>query len=355
MIYFVPTVLKNSLSENLSVISKSARPRIGITIGDPAGIGAEVVLKAVQDAAVLENCLPVIIGDAAFLRETARILHLAADFEIISAGEKINCESKLPLIYDVPNLIEKTEFGIESAQTGRASAEYIETAVELCLKGEIEAISTAPISKNALALANVKFPGHTEFLAYLTGTDEFAMSFFAGNLRVVLLSTHVSLKKALELVKREAIENLIRLTNREMKKLGIAAPRIAVAALNPHGGENNLFGAEETDEINPAIENCRAENINVAGAFSADTIFLRAARGEFDAVIALYHDQATIPVKSIAFGEAVNVTLGLPIIRTSVDHGTAFDIAGKNLAEHSSMKTAIILAAELSRTAAAEI
>jgi 4-hydroxythreonine-4-phosphate dehydrogenase len=165
----------------------------------------------------------------------------------------------------------------------------------------------------------------------------------------VLLSTHVSLKNALNLVKQEAIVKLIRLTNREMQKLGFANPKIAVAALNPHGGENQMFGTEEADEINPAIAQCLAEGINVAGAFSADTIFLRNMRGEFDVVIAHYHDQATIPVKSLAFGEAVNVTLGLPVIRTSVDHGTAFDIAGKSLAEYSSMKTAIMLAAELSR------
>jgi 4-phospho-D-threonate 3-dehydrogenase / 4-phospho-D-erythronate 3-dehydrogenase len=330
------------------------RPRVGITVGDPAGIGIEVVLKAVADQTVRENCLPVLIGDAAYLQQTAQRLGLEANYQTVADGGEISNDSDLPLIYNVSNISEPIEFGKESAATGRAAAEYIEKAVQLCLSRQIDAICTAPISKNALAMAGVKFPGHTEFLAHLTDTEEFAMSFFAGNLRVVLLSTHVSLRQALDYVKRQPIADLVRLTNRELKKLGVDAPRIAVAAINPHGGENRMFGMEEADEINPAIADCQAEGINATGAHSADTVFLRCAKGEFDAVIAHYHDQATIPVKSIAFGEAVNVTLGLPIIRTSVDHGTAFDIAGKNIAEHSSMKTAIILAADLSRRIAAD-
>lgn len=338
------------MSANSIENSITSRPRIGITIGDPAGIGAEVVLKAVQDKSLLAVCQPVIIADAKFLRKTGEILHLNADFKIVRDADEIVGDE--PVVFDAANITEEIEFGKESALTGKASAEYIETAVELCLAGKIAAVATAPISKNALAMANVQFPGHTEFLAYLTHTEEFAMSFFSGNLRVVLLSTHLSLRAALDLVKRDALLKLIRLANRELKRLNIENPRIAVAALNPHGGENRMFGSEEAEEINPAIEQARAEGINVSGAHSADTIFIRTARGEFDAVAALYHDQATIAVKSLAFGEAVNVTLGLPIIRTSVDHGTAFDIAGKNLAEHSSMKTAIMLAAELSHKSA---
>ena len=341
--------LQKLVLENSDKNSQTSRPRIGITIGDPAGIGVEVVLKAVAESTLRKNCLPVIIGDAAYLTQTAQKLSLNADYNIVCEGAEISADLNEPLIFDCQNIKSEIEFGKESAATGKASAEYIEKAVELCLRNQLDAIATAPISKNALAMAGVKFPGHTEFLAALTNTNEFAMSFFAGNLRVVLLSTHVSLKNALELIKKDSIKNLIRLTNRELKKLGIEKPRVAVAALNPHGGENRLFGDEEAEEINPAILDCQAEGINVKGAFSADTIFLRNARGEFDAVIALYHDQATIAVKSLAFGEAVNVTLGLPIIRTSVDHGTAFDIAGKNLAEHSSMTTAVLLAAELAR------
>ena len=330
-------------------LNRTRLPRVGITIGDAAGIGPEVVLKAVAELSSSAVCQPVIIGDAEFLGDTARRLNLPFDYQAVSDESKL--PPIAPFVFDVPNIREKIEFGVESATTGRAAAQYIETAVRLCLNRRIDAMTTAPISKNALAMAGYKFPGHTEFLAHLTDTEEFAMSFFGGNLRVVLLSTHLSLRAALDLIKREPLVRLIKLTDRELQKLGFNAPRIAVAALNPHAGENRLFGSEEVDEINPAVAEARDFGINASGAHPADTIFARHARGEFDAVIALYHDQATIPVKSIAFGEAVNVTLGLPIIRTSVDHGTAFDIAGRNLAEHSSMKTAVILAANLSQNA----
>src|SRR4029453_8072391 len=201
-------------------------------------------------------------------------------------------------------------------------------------------------------LGGYSFPGHTEFLAHLTGIDDYAMGFVAANLRIVLISTHFPLSEAIRLVRRERFKKTIRLTDHELRRWGIARPRIAVAALNPHGAEGGLFGIEEVSEMAPAIEACRvAEGINVRGPFSADTIYLRASRGEFDAVVACYHDQAMIPVKCLSFGEAVNITLGLPFIRTSVDHGTAFDIAGKGVAEHSSMVAAIKLAADLSTQA----
>jgi 4-hydroxythreonine-4-phosphate dehydrogenase len=221
----------------------------------------------------------------------------------------------------------------------------------LCAAGSIDAVATAPINKRALFLGGYSFPGHTEFFAHLTGAEEYAMAFVAGNLRIVLLSTHVPLAEAIRLVERDRIVKRVNLTNRELQRWGIEKPRIAVAALNPHGAEGGLFGVEEASEIMPAIDACRRDEINVQGPFSADTVFLRASRGEFDGVIACYHDQAMIPVKCLSFGEAVNVTLGLPFIRTSVDHGTAFDIAGKGLAEHSSMVAAIKLAAELSTRA----
>jgi 4-hydroxythreonine-4-phosphate dehydrogenase len=235
---------------------------------------------------------------------------------------------------------------------GKAAGGYIEAAVELCAAGSIDAIATAPINKRALFLGGYSFPGHTEFLAHLTGAEEYAMAFVAANLRIVLLSTHVPLSEAIRLVERDRLVKVISLAHRELQRWGIERPRLAVAALNPHGAEGGLFGVEEASEIMPAIEaSRRIDDINVQGPFSADTVFLRASRGEFDAVVACYHDQAMIPVKCLSFGEAVNVTLGLPFIRTSVDHGTAFDIAGKGLAEHSSMVAAIKLAAELSTQA----
>lgn len=327
-------------------------PRIGITMGDPAGIGPEVVLKAVAEEEIRGACVPVIIGDAQLLAHTARTLDLQCGYEITRQGETIPEHVEEPHIYHLDNIGGFVEPGIESGVAGKAAAGYIEAAVELCAAGAVDAIATAPINKRALFLGGYSFPGHTEFLAHLTGTEEYAMAFVAANLRIVLLSTHVPLSEAIRMVDRDRMVKTINLTHRELRRWGIERPRIAVAALNPHGAEGGLFGVEEASEMLPAIESCRGvDEVNVQGPFSADTVFLRASRGEFDAVIACYHDQAMIPVKCLSFGEAVNVTLGLPFIRTSVDHGTAFDIAGKGLAEHSSMVAAIKLAADLSTIA----
>ena len=319
-------------------------------MGDPAGIGPEVVLKAVAEDEVRRTCIPVIIGDAQLLAHTARTLDLQSGYDIVRADEPFPEHSE-PVIYHLDNIAGFIEPGVESAAAGKAAGGYIEAAVELCAAGSIDAVATAPINKRALFLGGYSFPGHTEFFAHLTGSEEYAMAFVAGNLRIVLLSTHVPLAEAIRLVERDRIVRRVNLTNRELQRWGIEKPRLAVAALNPHGAEGGLFGVEEASEIVPAIEACRRDEINVLGPYSADTVFLRASRGEFDGVIACYHDQAMIPVKCLSFGEAVNVTLGLPFIRTSVDHGTAFDIAGKGLAEHSSMVAAIKLAAELSTRA----
>lgn len=331
---------------------KRSLPRIGITMGDPAGIGPEVVLKAVAEEEVRRVCVPIIIGDAQLLAHTARTLDLQCGYDIVRLGESIPEEIHDPLIYHLDNIGGFVEPGIESGVAGKAAAGYIEAAVRLCAAGSIDAIATAPINKRALFLGGYSFPGHTEFLAHLTGTEEYAMAFVAANLRIVLLSTHVPLAVAIRMVERDRLVKIIHLTHRELMRWGLERPRIAVAALNPHGAEGGLFGVEEASEMLPAIEACRVnDEMNVQGPFSADTVFLRASRGEFDAVVACYHDQAMIPVKCLSFGEAVNVTLGLPFIRTSVDHGTAFDIAGKGLAEHSSMVAAIKLAADLSSRA----
>jgi len=321
-------------------------------MGDPAGIGPEVVLKAIAEEEIRRICIPVIIGDAQLLAHTARTLDLQSGYDIVRVEEPIPDLLTEPVIFHLDNIVGPIEPGIESGAAGKAAAEYIEAAVRLCAAGSVDAIATAPINKRALFLGGYSFPGHTEFLAHLTGSEEYAMAFVAANLRIVLLSTHVPLAEAIRMVERDRIVNVISLTHRELKRWGIERPRLAVAALNPHGAEGGLFGIEEASEIAPAIEACHGvDGVSVHGPYSADTVFLRASRGEFDAVIACYHDQAMIPVKCLSFGEAVNVTLGLPFIRTSVDHGTAFDIAGKGLAEHSSMVAAIKLAAELSMTA----
>src|SRR5436305_10579762 len=336
-------------SSNAAQPRQPARlPRIGITMGDPAGIGPEVVLKAVAEEEVRRLCVPVIIGDAQLLAHTARTLDLQCGYDIVRYDERLPEVITEPVIFHLDNISGHIEPGIESGTAGKAAAGYIEAAVRLCAAGAVDAISTAPINKRALFLGGYSFPGHTEFLAHLTGSNEFAMAFVASNLRIVLISTHVPLADAIRLVEKDRIVRVVRLTNRELKRWGIERPRVAVAALNPHGAEGGLFGVEESAEIMPAVEAARAEGIETSGPYSADTVFLRASRGEFDAVVSCYHDQAMIPVKCLSFGEAVNVTLGLPFIRTSVDHGTAFDIAGKGIAEHSSMVAAIKLAAELS-------
>jgi 4-hydroxythreonine-4-phosphate dehydrogenase len=333
-----------SATSNPSLIN--TLPRIGITIGDAAGIGPEIVLKSLSDPELITNCVPVIIGDLKFVQSTGvryapdRHFDLFGD-ESVSFGYSIG-------VVDVANLSSNVVSGFESAETGRASGQYIEQAVDLWRSGAIDAIATAPISKKALNSGGYDYPGHTEFLAHLTNTRDFAMSFFADKLRVVLLSTHLSLADAIDRVTRENVTRLIEFTNTNLTALLKRPVKIAVAGLNPHASEDGMFGTEEADEMIPAVEHCRTNlGIDVSGPYAADTIFLRGYRGEFDAVIACYHDQATIAVKSLSFGSAVNVTLGLPLIRTSVDHGTALDIAGKGIADASSMIAAINLAAEL--------
>jgi 4-phospho-D-threonate 3-dehydrogenase / 4-phospho-D-erythronate 3-dehydrogenase len=326
------------------------RPRIGITMGDPSGIGPEVVLKAVHEKDVWQTCVPIIIGDAQLLHSTALKLNLQCDYKTISHSDAFPSDLNEPVIYDLNNIKGQIEPGVESGLAGRASAEYIEASVNLCGRNIIQAVATAPINKRALHLGGYPFPGHTEFFGHLTKTQDYAMAFASANLRIVLLSTHVPLAEAIRLIKRDHVAHIIKLANRELKRWGISDPRLAMAAVNPHGAEGGLFGAEESAELVPAVEECRKEHgINILGPFSADTVFLRASRGEFDAVIACYHDQAMIPIKCLSFGEAVNITMGLPFIRTSVDHGTAFDIAGKGVAEHSSMVEAIKMAAQLAR------
>lgn len=325
-------------------LGRSERPVIGITIGDAAGIGPEIVLKALTDEKARAAYRCVIIGDAAHLRKLAKFRGVPLNFQDFAADEPAGDSVE---IFDTSNLPDVFDIGCDQGITGKASAENIVAAVKLWKEGRIDAVCTAPISKKAISLGGYDFPGHTEFLAALSGTTDFRMSFFAGKLRVVLLSTHISLLSAIDLIRKDALVELIRFTDRELSKLLKRTVSIAVAGLNPHASEGGMFGSEETTEIAPAIEACRSEGIEVSGPYSPDTIFLRGYKGDFDVVIALYHDQATIAVKSIAFGSGINVTLGLPFIRTSVDHGTAYDIAGSWTADASSMTAAIRLAGEL--------
>ena len=288
------------------------RPKIALTVGDPAGIGPEIVRKALADPRVLDACEPVPYG---------------------------------------PDRLDRFVPGRPSADAGRAAFDAIVRAVEDARAGRVDAIATAPVSKEAFALAGLPWKGHTDLLAHLTGSPFGAMMFDAPKLRVVLVTVHVALRDVAALITVDRVRETVRLAARELPRFGVERPRLAAAALNPHAGERGLMGREDDEVIAPAVEACRAAGVDVSGPFPADTVFVRAARGEFDAVIACYHDQGLIPVKLLSFGEAVNVTLGLPIIRTSVDHGTAFDIAGRGVADHGSLVHAVRLAARLaSRT-----
>ena len=256
-----------------------------------------------------------------------------------------------PILYGPPPGVAFAP-GVLSAEAGRAAHETILRATDDAQRGEVDAIATAPINKEALRLAGLPWSGHTDLLAHLTGARSVAMMFYSEALRVVLATVHLALADVPKALTAESMAATIRLTAGELPRFGYPRPRIAVAGLNPHAGEHGLFGGEEDTAIRPAIETCRADGIDASGPFPADTLFVRARRGEFDVVVACYHDQGLIPVKLLAFGQAVNVTLGLPIIRTSVDHGTAFDIAGRGVADPESMIAAVLLAARLARGSA---
>ena len=288
------------------------KPRIAITEGDPAGIGPEIARRAAADVRVLAVSEPVLYG--------------ADDGERFAPG-------------------------VLSAEAGCAAYDAIVRATADAQRGEVQAIATAPINKEAWRLAGLPWNGHTDLLAHLTGAAHVAMMFYSDELRVVLATVHVPLADVPTLLTQSLMERTIALTACELPKFDKVVPRIAVAGLNPHAGEHGLFGREEETAIAPAIARCRERGIDVSGPFPADTLFVRARRGEFDVVIACYHDQGLIPVKLVAFGRAVNVTLGLPIVRTSVDHGTAFDIAGRGVADAESMVAAALLAARLARSA----
>ena len=288
-------------------------PAIAVTAGDPSGIGPEIAVKAIRDPRVVAVCRPVIYGP-----------HSAEDLAAFPAGQV-------------------------NADAAQAAFAAIVHATADAMAGRVRAIVTSPISKEALAAAGLSWRGHTDLLAHLCGVTDVAMMFWSDRLRVVLTTVHVALSEVPRQFTRERLSGVIRLTSRSLPQFGIDAPRLAVAGLNPHAGEHGLFGSEEQDVIAPAIEEARREGVDVSGPFPADTLFVRAARGEFDAVIAAYHDQGLVPVKLLAFGRAVNVTLGLPIIRTSVDHGTAFDIARQGVADEGSLVEAILLAAKLTR------
>lgn len=324
-------------------------PIIAITSGDAGGIGPEILLKASGREEFMETCRPLIIGSWRVLQEAARRLKLPLEMRRARVEDWQPLPRGVVTVLDMDNLGPEWVFrGQPCPETGRAAAECILKAVDLALAGEVDAIATAPLNKEGLNLAGYAYPGHTELLAELTQTTDYAMMMVGGELRVVLVTTHLPLREVSAALSREKIVRIIRLANRSVSTLfGVARPRIAVAALNPHAGEGGLFGREELDHIAPAIEEACSLGIEACGPYPADTLFQPQRSREFHAMVVMYHDQGLIPVKMAAFGNAVNVTLGLPIIRTSVDHGTAYDIVGRGAANPASLLTAVRLAVQM--------
>jgi 4-hydroxythreonine-4-phosphate dehydrogenase len=307
--------------------------RLAVTVGDPAGIGPEVVLRALgrSDRPAADV---VVYGPVSVLHDRARRLGLPS------------VDTLAARVVDIP-LTGEVRPGMTSPAAGHAAADAVLRAARAAMAAEVDAIVTAPLNKESLAAAGHPWPGHTEMLAEVAGVSDVAMLFVGGSLRVALVTIHRSLRSVPDAVTGEEVERVARLLHRELPRLGAASRRIAVCGLNPHAGEGGMFGREEIEVIGPAVARLRAAGIDVSGPFPADSLFTRASRGEFDAVLAQYHDQGLIPVKLASFGHAVNVTLGLPFVRTSVDHGTGFDIVDRGIADEGSLLAAMRLAADL--------
>jgi 4-hydroxythreonine-4-phosphate dehydrogenase len=326
----------------------SERPVVIITMGDASGIGPEIVVKALASEQIYSICRPVVIGERATMEAATGYADRALKINPVEALDGITSRYGTIDLLDLHNLKRSDiSTGKVCAACGRAAMENIKEAARFIQAGKARALVTAPINKEATRLAGYGDTGHLEYLARLTGAGEYATMLMTGNLRVVHLTTHYSLRQACDHVTKHKILARLKLTHESFLGWGIDRPRIAVAALNPHGGEGGLFGTEEIDEIIPAVKEARDSGIEVLGPFPADSVFNRAIKGEFDVVLAMYHDQGHIAVKVHGFEESVSVALGLPFVRTSVDHGTAFDIAGKGIADARSMEAAIRVAVNL--------
>jgi 4-hydroxythreonine-4-phosphate dehydrogenase len=329
----------------------SNRPLLAVTIGDPAGIGPEVVLKALRSAEVYEGCRPLVLGDRRILeRAAAWVGETGLGYDIVQEPAGGRYAAGTITLLDMANAApEQCPVGQISSAAGRAAVEYVFRACDLAQAGAVDAIVTAPLNKAAMNQAGFAYAGHTELLAERTTAQQVSMLLVGPQLRIVHVSTHVSLLEAIRRVTTERVLATIELAQRSCAALGIAAPRIAVAGLNPHAGEGGLFGDQEERAIVPAIQAARARGLDVSDPQPPDTVFLRATKGAYDIVVAMYHDQGHIPMKLLAFDSGVNVSVGLPIIRTSVDHGTAFDIAGTGQASETSLLAAIDVAVRMAR------
>ncbi|MBT3275296.1 MAG: 4-hydroxythreonine-4-phosphate dehydrogenase PdxA [Spirochaetales bacterium] len=335
------------------------KPLIGISVGDPAGIGPEITAKALNEKEIYEICRPLVISDLKVAKDALKLSNLEMEVHSVDSPRDGQYDFGTIDVLDMKNVnMDTLVYKTISEANGRASFDYIRKNIELALDGDIDATVTGPIHKEAIKAAGITHAGHTEIYAALTGTDNYAMMLAEGKFRVAHVSTHVSLKEAIERVRKPRILNVIHLANDALKKIGIEEPRIAIAGLNPHAGEHGLFGSEEIDEIIPAVSDAKSAGLNIDGPLPADTVFSIMKGGQYDLVVVMYHDQGHIPAKLSGFNydsttdtwnsiSGVNITLGLPIIRTSVDHGVAFDKAGEGRANPESMIQAIHMAVRL--------
>lgn len=330
------------------------RPIIAITMGDASGIGPEIIMKALAEPAVQTMCRPLVVGDAERLRTAGAIVGSALKVESLSKAAEAHYAPDTVDCIDLKLIPKDHPFGRLSPVSGEGAFRYIERAVEIVEAGEADGICTAPLSKEALHSAGHKYPGHTELLAKLTGTPEVSMMLTSPKLRVIHVTTHIGLVDAIAKIEPGLVERVITRAQETLVRAGISHPRIGVCGINPHAGENGLFGhGEEAEKIAPAVQTCQAKGWDVKGPLPADTLFFLAARGDFDIVVAMYHDQGHGPIKVLGLESGVNITVGLPVIRTSVDHGTAFDIAGKGIADPGSLVEALRQAVELAPARAA--
>jgi len=323
------------------------RPLIAVPIGDPAGIGPEIVVKSMADATVYNVSKPIVVGDYEVVKAACAFSGLTLNINVITdVSEGKYTLGTIDLI-DLKNIdMSKFEMGKESGMCGKAAYEYIAKCIELAMAKKVHAVATSTINKKSLKKGNVPFIGHTEIFAELTKSHDPLTMFEVKGLRVFFLSRHVSLKKACEMVTKERLLDYIARCIKELKKLGMENPLLAVAGLNPHSGEEGLFGTEEVDAVTPAVKEAQASGYRVVGPIGADSVFHLALIGKYDAVLSLYHDQGHIATKTLDFERTISITAGMPFLRTSVDHGTAFDIAGKGEASAVSMIEAILLASK---------
>lgn len=329
---------------------RTERPLIAITIGDPAGIGPEIVLKALEDREVLSAARPLVIGDRGVLEQVLEFCSVQTHIRVVTGPQDGEYTPGTVDLIDLRNIdLDALQMGTVQQMCGRAAFEYIEKAVELAYFNRIDAIVTGPINKESLKAAKVDFIGHTEILAALTGVRDPLTMFQVHNMKVFFLSRHVSLREACEMVTKERVLTYIRRCSEALQELGVSEGTLAVAGLNPHGGEHGLFGDEEVNQIEPAVREAQRLGYRVVGPVPADSVFHQTLQGKFNAVLSLYHDQGHIATKTLDFERTISVTLGLPFLRTSVDHGTAFDIAGIGIASAVSMREAILLAANYVR------